>query len=172
MSPRRANVVTRLRKEDVDPIPPRIVPLVRKALKWSSRFNVWIYEKTNGKLGGRFALGGAPVCLVSYTGRKSGKRLTTPLIHIPHQDGVLLVASQGGLDTNPLWYDNIRANPEIEVNAFGEIRRMRARQATAEEKLALWPAILAVHPGFDEYQARTDRDIPVLICAPVPKSSI
>ena len=159
--------VTQLRKEDVDPIPARIVPLVRKVMKWSSRLNVWIYRKTNGRLGGKFIQGGAPVCLVSYTGRKSGKRFTTPLIHIPHEDGVLLVASAGGLDTHPLWFANIQANPDIEVNEFGKVRRMRARQATPDEKLALWPAVRAVHEGFDEYQARTDRDIPVLICTPV-----
>jgi deazaflavin-dependent oxidoreductase (nitroreductase family) len=158
--------VTERTKADVDPIPPRIVPFVRAAMKWSSRANVWIYEKTRGRLGGKFLLGGAPVCLVSYTGRKTGKRRTTPLIHIPHDGGVLLVASQGGLDTNPLWYENIRANPAIEVNEFGAVRAMRARQATPDEKLALWPTIRAVHEGFDEYQARTDRDIPVLICTP------
>jgi deazaflavin-dependent oxidoreductase (nitroreductase family) len=159
--------VTPLSKQDVDPIPPRLVPLVRRIMKWSSRFNVWLYEKTDGKLGGRFVIGGAPVCLVSYTGRKTGRRLTTPLIHIPHEDGILLVASAGGLDTNPLWYENIQANPEIEVNERGRTRRMRARRATPAEKLAVWPTIRGVHPDFDEYQARTDRDIPVLICTPV-----
>lgn len=159
--------VTPLRKEDVDPIPPKVVPFVRKVMKWSSRLNVWVYEKTNGKVGGRFIIGGAPVCLVSYTGRKTGRRLTTPLIHIPYEDGVLLVASQGGLDTHPLWYENIRVNPEIEVNELGRVRRMRARVATPDEKLALWPTIRAVHADFDEYQARTDRDIPVLVCTPV-----
>ncbi len=159
--------VTPLRKEDVDPIPPRIVPFVRKVMKWSSRLNVWLYEKTSGKLGGRFVLGGAPVCLVSYTGRKSGKRFTTPLIHVPYEDGVLLVASAGGLDTHPLWYENMLANPEVEVNELGKVRTMRTRRATPEEKLALWPVIRAVHAGFDEYQARTDRDIPVLIATPI-----
>jgi deazaflavin-dependent oxidoreductase (nitroreductase family) len=159
--------VTQLKKENVDPIPPRIVPLVRTIMKWSSRFNVWIYEKTDGRWGGKFVIGGAPVCLVSYVGRKSGRRLTTPLIHIPHENGILLVASQGGLDTHPLWYKNLTANPEIELNEFGRVRRMRARQATPEEKLALWPTIRAVHKEFDEYQARTDRDIPVMICTPV-----
>src|SRR5262249_13926728 len=128
--------VTRLTKDDVDPIPAKIVPFVRKVMKWSSRFNVWIYEKTNGKLGGRFALFGPRVCLVSYTGRKSGRRLTTPLIHIPYEGGILLVASQGGLETNPLWYENMLANPAIEVNELGKVRAMRARRATAEEKLA------------------------------------
>jgi deazaflavin-dependent oxidoreductase (nitroreductase family) len=158
--------VTKLRKEDVDPIPPRIVPAVREVLKLASRFNVWLYEKTGGKLGGRFLLGGAPVCLLTMTGRKTGKKRTTPLIYIPHGEDVLLVASQGGLDTHPLWYGNLLANPEVEINAFGDVRPMLARQATPAEKLALWPVIRAVHRDFDEYQARTDRDIPVMICSP------
>lgn len=158
--------VTQLKKEDVDAIPESLVPFIRKVMKVASRFNVWIYEKTDGKVGGKFVVGGAPVCLVSYTGRKSGKRLTTPLIHIPFEDGVLLVASQGGLEKDPLWFKNITASPTIEVNEFGKVRKMRARRATAAEKLAMWPSIRAVHKDFDEYQARTDRDIPVLICKP------
>lgn len=159
--------VTPLKKEDVDPIPAKLVPFIRKVMKHASRLNVWMYEKSDGKWGGKFVVGGAPVCLVSYTGRKSGNRLTTPLIHVPYQDGVLLVASQGGLESHPLWYKNIEANPRIEVNEFGRVRSMLARRATADEKLAVWPTIRAVHKDFDEYQARTDRDIPVLICTPV-----
>jgi len=158
--------VTKLRKEDVDPIPAKLVPMIRRIMKFGSRFNVWLYEKTDGRFGGKFIVGGAPVCLVTMTGRKTGRRLTTPLIHIPHGDGVLLVASQGGLEEHPLWFRNLVANPAIEVNAFGNVRAMIARQASADEKLALWPSILAVHPDFDEYQARTDRDIPVMICSP------
>lgn len=158
--------VTKLRKEDVDAIPEKAVPTIRKIMKYASAFNVWLYRTTNGKLGGRFPTTGAPVCLITMTGRKSGKKLTTPLIHIPHQDGVLLVASQGGMEKNPLWYGNLVANPEIEVNEFGRVRPMRARQATTAEKLELWPVIRAVHAEFDEYQARTDRDIPVMICTP------
>lgn len=152
---------------DVKPIPPKLVPFIRKVMKYASRFNVWIYEKTDGKLGGKFVVGGAPVCLISYTGRKSGKRLTTPLIHVPYEDGVLLVASQGGMDTHPLWYKNLVANPIIEVNEFGRVRTMRAEQASPDDKVKLWRTICAVHPDFDEYQARTERDIPVMICKPL-----
>jgi len=161
-----AHPVSPLGKYDVDPIPAKLVPFIRKVMKWGSRANVWAYQKTGGKIGGTFP-GGAPVCLVSYTGRRSGRRLTTPLIHIPHEGGVLLVASQGGLDTHPLWFKNIEANPGVEVNEFGRVRAMQARVAAPDEKLALWPSIRAVHADFDEYQARTDRDIPVLICTPV-----
>jgi deazaflavin-dependent oxidoreductase (nitroreductase family) len=159
--------VTKLRKEDVDPIPAQLVPMIRKFMKFASRFNVWLYEKTDGRLGGKFVMGGAPVCLVTMTGRKTGNRLTTPLIYIPHGDDVLLVASQGGLDSHPLWYKNLVANPAVQVNVFGTVRAMLARQATPADKLALWPVIRAVHKDFDEYQARTDRDIPVMICSPV-----
>ena len=111
--------VTDLRKEDVDPIPEKIVPFIKRFMKHASRFNVWLYEKTDGKLGGKFIVGGAPVCLVTMTGRKTGLRRTTPLIHIPHGEDILLVASQGGLESHPLWYRNMVSNPEIEVNAFG-----------------------------------------------------
>jgi deazaflavin-dependent oxidoreductase (nitroreductase family) len=93
-------------------------------------------------------------------------RRAHPERDVPHGEDVLLVASQGGLDTPPLWYGNLLATPEVEINAFGDVRPMLARQATPAEKLALWPVIRAVHPGFDEYQARTDRDIPVMICSP------
>ena len=158
--------VTPLEKTDVDPIPARIVPFVRSIMRFASRLNVWLYEQTDGRVGGRFPIGGAPVCLVTYLGRKSGMRLTTPLIHIPHDDGVLLIASQGGMETNPLWYDNIVAHPIVEVNELGRRRRMLVRVATPDEKVALWPHAREVYPPFDEYQARTDRDIPILICTP------
>lgn len=159
--------VTGLRKQDVEAIPKWTVPLVRRLMKWFSRAHVSIYSATRGQWGGKFIVGGAPVCLVSYTGRRSGRTLTTPLIHIPHDGGVLLVASQGGLDTHPLWYENIQVHPDILINEFGKLRRMHARRATAAQKLALWPIVRAVHGGFDEYQARTDRDIPILICTPL-----
>ncbi len=159
--------VTPLKKEDVDAIPAKLVPMIKKVMKYAARFNVWIYEKTDGKWGGKFIVGGAPVVLVTMIGRKTGIRRTIPLIYIPNGDDILLVASQGGLDMHPLWYKNLVANPDVETNAFGNKRKMRARQATPEEKEQLWPVIRSVHKDFDEYQARTDRDIPVMICSPV-----
>jgi len=157
---------TKLRKEDVSPIPAKAVPFVRAVMKLASRAHVWAYEKSRGRIGGKFVVSGAPICLLTMTGRKTGRRLTTPLIHIPHEGGVLLVASQGGLEEHPLWYKNLLANPDVEINEFGTVRPMTARQATPAEKLELWPRIRAVYADFDEYQARTDRDIPVMICTP------
>lgn len=162
-----AHPVTPLGKQDVDPIPGWMQPIVHYAMKWYSRWNVWAYQRTNGRWGGKFPVTGAPVVLVTMRGRKTGKARTIPLIYIPHGEDVILGASQGGMDQHPVWYRNLLANPEVEVNAYGVRRHMIARQASAEEKAAVWPVMRAVYPPFDEYQARTDRDIPVMICSPV-----
>jgi deazaflavin-dependent oxidoreductase (nitroreductase family) len=149
---------------EAKPIPAGMVPLVKFAMRIMSRIQVWIYRGSGGRLANTF--GGAPVCLLTMTGRKTGKRRTIPLIYIPHGDNVLLGASQGGLDIHPIWYHNLVANPEVEIRVGSESRPMRARRATPEEKRQLWPALVAIYPSFDEYQARTDRDIPLLICSP------
>ena len=157
--------VTSLSKEDVAPIPPWMTPMVKSIMRWYSHYNTWIYQKTGGKWGAKFP-GGSPVCLITMTGRKTGKKRTTPLIYVPNGEDVILVASQGGLDTHPLWYHNIVANPEVEVTVGKHTRSMVAHQADDEEKLTLWKVITGVHPDFNEYQARTDRDIPVMVCQP------
>ena len=104
--------------------------------------------------------------MVGTTGRKSGKRREIALIHLPWKDSILLVASQGGMEQNPVWYYNIKAHPEIDVMIGGQRRNLLARQASDEEKRELWPHLLSLYPDFDEYQARTDRNIPVFICSP------
>jgi len=149
----------------VKPITPEQARFVRPIMRGMSRLHVWVYRASQGRLGGRF-IGGAPVCLVTITGRKSGKRRTTPLIHIPRADDVLLVASQGGMDIHPVWYLNLLAKPELEVQVGATRRKLVARQASPAEKKQLWPLLLSVYPDFDEYQQRTRRDIPVMICSP------
>lgn len=153
-------------RSDVDVIPSKIVPLVRRVMKLYTRLNVWVFKKSNGRWMNKFP-GGAPICLVGMTGRKSGQRREVMLIHLPHGDNKLLVASQGGLDIDPVWYKNIMANPHIDIMVNGEKKNYDVRQASSDEKRDLWPHLLSIYPDFDEYQARTDRDIPVLICAPV-----
>ena len=153
------------RRDEVDAIPSKWVPFVRKVMKLYTRLNVWVFKKSNGRLMNKFP-GGAPICLVGMTGRKSGNRREVMLIHLPYGELKLLVASQGGLDFDPVWYKNIMANPEIDILADGIQRTYLAVQASADEKRSLWPHLLSIYPDFDEYQARTDRDIPVLICTP------
>ena len=149
----------------VKPITPEQARWVKPIMRVMSRLNVWAYAASNGRVGGRF-IGGAPVCLVTTVGRKSGKRRTTPLIHVPHGEDILLVASQGGMDMHPVWYLNLLANPELEVRVGARTRRMIARRASPSEKKELWPHLLSVYPPFDEYQQRTDRDIPLFVCSP------
>jgi deazaflavin-dependent oxidoreductase (nitroreductase family) len=81
---------------------------------------------------------------------------------------VVLVASKGGDDRDPQWYRNLRADPDVEVTVNGETKLMRARTASAEETTALWPDIIAVYKGYDSYQKRAQRDIPVVICEARP----
>ena len=160
-----ATDVTKLRREDVRPIPARAVPLIKRFMHVMTRAHVWIYRVTQGRVGKTFA--GAPCCLVVMTGRKSGEHRTIPLIHIPDGDEIILIASQGGMDRHPGWYWNLVADPNIEVIAAGCTRTMVARQADDAEKARRWPKAVAVYPDFDQYQARTDRDIPLFVCSPV-----
>ena len=104
--------------------------------------------------------------LVTMRGRKTGLERTTPLIHIASGEGVLLVASQGGLAKNPTWYGNVVANPAITVQVGASFRKLVAREVSDERKDELWPAICNVHPDFDVYRRRTDRNIPVFECLP------
>lgn len=135
------------------------------AVRAMSAVNTWIFRASGGRLGARF-LRGAPVLLLTTTGRKSGAPRTTPLIYVEDGPDIVLVASKGGMSRHPLWYRNLEASPDVEIQIGAEKRRMRARTASAEEKAALWPRLVAVYRDYDDYQARTDRDIPVVILSP------
>lgn len=101
------------------------------------------------------------------TGRKSGQRRTVLLTAPISKPGlIVLVASKGGDDRDPDWYRNLVAEPNISVTVQGLESPWTARTATAEEKAQLWPRIVAAYAGYGTYQARTDREIPVVICEP------
>ena len=131
-----------------------------------SALNVWIFRASKGRLGSRF-LRGAPVLLLTATGRKSGAPRTTPLLYLRDGERLVVVASKGGFSSHPAWYRNVEANPRVSVELAGERREMRAKRASATEKAALWPRLVAMYRDFDDYQARTDREIPVVILSPV-----
>ena len=151
------------RREDVRPIEKKHVGLVRFFMRWATAFNVAVFRMSKGRLLNKFP-GGFPICIVETRGAKTGKIRRIALIHLPHNDTKLLVASQGGMYKNPVWYHNIVANPELLIMVDGEEKAYRARQVSDEEKAALWPHLLSLYPDFDEYQARTDRNIPVFSC--------
>lgn len=140
-------------------------PPPRWILKAMTRTHVFLHRLTGGRAFNK--LGSDDVCFVTMTGAKSGRRLTIPLMHVPYQDGVLLVASQGGAPRNPVWYGNLVKHPDIAVSYRGKSTQLRARLATADEKPALWPICDRHYAPYEEYRARTDRDIPIFICEPV-----
>jgi len=133
-------------------------------LKVFSSLNEKVYRLTNGRVLGK--LNGYDVCLVTMTGAKSGKQRVIPLMYVPYKDGVIIVASQGGAPKNPVWFNNLVANPDIEVQYKAKKMQLRARRADADEKAAVWPVCCEHYPDYDLYQNRTGRDIPVFICEP------
>jgi len=130
-----------------------------------SRANIWAYRLSGGRLGGRFR-GGAPVLLLTTVGRRSGIRRTAPLLYLRDGANVVVVGSKGGMSHHPLWYRNLEANPEVEVEIGSERSTMVAHRANPDEHAALWPRLVAMYPDFDDYQARTTRKIPVVILSP------
>lgn len=134
-------------------------------IKWMTAANTWVYRATGGRIGGKFTYG-APVCLITTTGRKSGRKRTVALIYLQDGDDVVLVASKGGMEHHPQWYLNMEANPEVEVEMATTQTPMKARRASEEEKAAYWPRLLEIYPDYADYQARTTRNIPVLVLSP------
>ena len=106
------------------------------------------------------------MCLVTVKGKRSGTLRTVALLYLAAGDDVVLVASKGGMSHHPAWYHNMIANPDVEVQIGSTTRRMRARRASSAEKAALWPRLIAMYRDYDDYQARTTREIPVMILSP------
>lgn len=106
---------------------------------------------------------GSQVALLTTTGRKSGEKRTTPLIYGRSGDDVMMVASKGGADEPPAWYLNLEADPEVEVQIKGERFGAVARTATDEEKPQMWQTMVGHWPAYDDYQASTERQIPVVV---------
>jgi deazaflavin-dependent oxidoreductase (nitroreductase family) len=119
------------------------------------------YRETEGKVGHDWK--GTTTLLLTTTGSKSGQQRTTPLIYQQHGDDYVIVASKGGAPEPPSWYVNLQKDPQVEVQVWGDRFGARARTATPEEKQELWPLMTATWPDYDEYQKKTDREIPVVV---------
>lgn len=138
-------------------------PQTARIIKWMSRAQTWLYKKTDGRLGGTF-LQGAPVALLTTTGRKTGEPRVSPLLYLREGNRIVLIASKGGAASNPLWYLNLKADPKVTVQIRDEVLTLTARDATEEERAHYWPKMAAMYTSFDDYQSWTDRVIPVVIC--------
>ncbi len=123
--------------------------------------HVRVYRETGGERGYRWR--GTDILLLSTEGRRSGEPRTTPLIHRTDGDRWIVVASRGGTPTNPGWYENIEASPDVTIQVLAEEIPVRARTAEGEERKRLWSLMSEVWPDYDTYQARTDREIPVVV---------
>ena len=104
--------------------------------------------------------------LLHHVGRRSGEARVTPLIYLRDGEDLVVVGSMGGTPKDPAWVHNLRAAPDTEVEVGRERRAVRARVADAEERARLWPLLVEHYPAFANYQARTEREIPVVILSP------
>jgi deazaflavin-dependent oxidoreductase (nitroreductase family) len=119
------------------------------------------YEATDGEEGHDWR--GTTTLILTTKGRKSGETRKNPLIYQEHDGDYLVVASKGGWDKPPGWYLNLEANPDVGVQVKGDRFDARARTATPEEKPEMWKKMAATWPAYDEYQEKTDREIPVVV---------
>ncbi len=124
-----------------------------------------VYRLTNGIIGHRFP-GAPPMLLLQHVGAKSGTKRTTPLVYVDDPPNVVVVASKGGHPKNPAWYHNLRAHPDVIVQIGSERRQVRARVANPDEHKRLWPMAVATYSGYQGYQQRTGRQIPLVVLEP------
>jgi proline iminopeptidase len=120
------------------------------------------YRETGGEVGHEWKEG-STILLLTTTGRTTGEKHTTPLIYARDGDDYVIVASKGGAPAHPGWYRNLAKNPEVEVQVLDEVFPARARTAGGEERERLWRKANEVWPHYDEYQRKTDREIPVVV---------
>jgi F420H(2)-dependent quinone reductase len=125
------------------------------------RTNVIVYRWSRGRFGGKME--DLPVLILHTVGRKSGKPRQSPLLYIQDGENYAIVGSRGGSDAPPAWWLNLQDNPHATIEITGTKRRVSARVATAEEKARYWPRLVAGYPFYNDYQARTAREIPVIL---------
>ena len=139
----------------------RLWPVLRQLMKGHAT----IYRVTGGHVGHRFPFA-PPTLLLDHVGAKSGTKRTTPLTYLADGDDLVLVASKGGNPKHPAWFHNLRAHPDVTVQVGSRRLPVRARVATPEERMRLWPKVVEMYGGYAGYQRRTKREIPLIILEP------
>jgi F420H(2)-dependent quinone reductase len=123
------------------------------------------YRATGGLIGHRFP-GAPPMLLLDHIGAKSGKVRTTPLAYMADGENIVLIASRGGHRRNPAWFHNLVANPDTTIQVGSERHAVHARVADGKERQRLWPQVVEMYSGYRDYQAKTDREIPLVLLEP------
>jgi deazaflavin-dependent oxidoreductase (nitroreductase family) len=119
------------------------------------------YLATNGADG--HIWNGVPTLLLTTTGSQSGKPRTLPLIYGRDGERYLIVASRGGAPDHPGWYNNLVANPKVQLQVAADKFTARASTAKGAERARLWQTMKKIWPAYDEYQTKTSREIPVVV---------
>lgn len=134
----------------------------------STKLHVALYRRSGGKVGGHIpGWPGARILLVDHRGAKSGAKRTSPLMYHEDGDAIAVVASKAGQPTHPAWFHNLKANPETTIQIGSQVREVRARIATEEERDRLWPQFVAFYPGYEFYRRNAKgREIPIVILDP------
>jgi len=138
--------------------PPKIL------MKFITNLQALIYKTSKGRIWN--SVKGCDICVIDMKAAKTGKKRVVPLMYVPYDQGLVLVASLGGADVHPTWYWNIKKNPEIVAFVGSEKLNLRAEQVEDDLKSDLWPLICSCYPDFENYQKNTKRNIPVFNCQP------
>jgi deazaflavin-dependent oxidoreductase (nitroreductase family) len=137
----------------------------RKAVQAATRLNVWLYRRTNGRIGGR-GMGGLPL-LLTVAGRLSGTLYTVPVVYIEHAGKHLIVGTgMGGSKGTPQWFRNLAAVGSARIRVLDQDHDVEVRVASAAERDELWDVIAACAPHFDKWQVRIGRSFPVAMLTP------
>jgi deazaflavin-dependent oxidoreductase (nitroreductase family) len=134
-------------------------------MKYFARSHIWVYQRSNGRVGSRLLW--FPAALLTTTGRKTGKPRVTPTLYLRDGDRVVLPASFGGRDADPLWYRNLQENPKVQVQVGNEHLDLVARDATDDERRRYWPQLIKIYPPYRGYRDAADRKIPLVVCEPL-----
>jgi F420H(2)-dependent quinone reductase len=135
------------------------------ALRRMMSMHTLLYRLTGGVVGHRVP-GAPPTLLLEHVGAKSGTRRTSPLTYLADGENFVLIASKGGHPRNPAWFHNLRAHPDVTVQVGCRRRPVHARVASAQERARLWPRVVAMFSGYEGYQQRTEREIPLVVLEP------
>ncbi len=147
------------------------MPAVRRTrtteLFW--KLHGWLFRVSGGSLGGKLL--GAPVLLLTTTGRKSGGRRTIPLMYMPHGDACVVIASNAGEPQHPAWWLNLKTEPTASIQRGRQVTPVVAREAEGKEREQLWSTWVARDPSYTVYEQRTSRRIPVVVLEPAGQRS-
>jgi F420H(2)-dependent quinone reductase len=122
---------------------------------------VWLYRRTGGKIGG--SMRGAPVLLITTTGRRTGRPWTVPVLYTMDADRWVVIASNGGSPHHPAWWLNLRSNPEASIQVGRDVYAVTGTAATGPDRDRLWRRMTEMYPGYDNYTRKTTRTLPVVV---------